>query len=139
MKKVLLTSILSSILVAPAFCAFPASDMNNDGQVENHIVSSNMRPVDAPKYHKSSASQNSLASDMGGIRSHRQMVDQKNSQAKQGSTKRQLGRISEEDMRAPRGDSPNNSPKKEHPHKAMQKHSSNHDKKKVIQKMKIKI
>ncbi|MED7787792.1 hypothetical protein [Francisella sp. 19X1-34] len=34
MRKVLLSSILTSILIAPAFSAIPVNDSNNDGQID---------------------------------------------------------------------------------------------------------
>lgn len=34
MKKILLSSILTSVFIAPAFCAFPVNDSNNDGEVD---------------------------------------------------------------------------------------------------------
>ncbi|API86921.1 hypothetical protein [Francisella uliginis] len=34
MRKILLSSILTSVFIAPAFCAFPVNDSNNDGELD---------------------------------------------------------------------------------------------------------
>ncbi|AIT08824.1 hypothetical protein LO80_01750 [Candidatus Francisella endociliophora] len=97
MKKILLTSILTSILGVPTVGFSEAEDTRKN------------------------ESYSSAARDMGGLQSHRQMLNQRKSQSQQ-APKHHIGGISEDDMRAPRAkrpdqDSRNSHHVKEHSHK----------------------
>lgn len=108
MKKILLTSIFMTMLATSAYC-------NN--QIGNNQLKHPPRP------NGNSNIQSPAASDMGGIQSHRKMINQRR------ASKQHLGGVAVEDMRAPRG--PGNlkgsRPAKGHKHAHHAKDNDNKD------------
>jgi len=108
MKKILLASIFTAIFATSAYC--------------NNQISSD-QPTHLPRPNGDSNVQSPAASDMGGIQSHRKMINQRR------ASKQHLGGVSVEDMRAPRG--PGNlkdsRPAKGHKHAHHAKNNDNID------------
>jgi hypothetical protein len=104
MKRILLTSILTSICVLPAFAVNVVERDNSTDQSGNSPTANAQSDSYNPR--DNNDSQSPLANNMRAFKSHRQMIDEQNNQNSQG-TQRRIA-VSKEDMRPPRGSNQTN-------------------------------
>lgn len=117
MKKLILTSILSFIFVAPAFSF---DDPNDISQLDSTKVTSNVANMSNTVPRDANVPQQSISRDsVRNMQSHRQIINQRNKQEAPQVTRKHLGGISEDDLQSPRAtkkyskqnSADNNSPK----------------------------